>query len=215
MTENAKKVHYQDIVNTLQTGDLLLCHGLEVQSLRIQALEGSMWSHVGMIVKLPEFDEPLLWQSYPLDTIPDVELHKIKAGPMLVPLHTQLVSAVEEMHDSMFAIRHLNNVERTPEMMKAFLDFVNEAHKATFPTEMQMYLEALEGKLGIRAPYSNYFCSELVAETYMRLGLLPARPVANSYEPKDFSDQGHLPLQKGATLGEMMLLMMDVDHTLV
>lgn len=204
------RVKFSEIVNTLQTGDLLLAHGLEVPSLQIQALEGNMWSHVGMIVKLPEYDTPLLWHSYPLDTVADVEWHKVKSGPMLVPLKEQLITALNEMHDSMYAIRRLQ-VDRTPEMMDAFLRFVNDAHDAVFPSVPQMYLEALEGKLGIRAPKSNYFCSELIADTYMHMGLLPTNRPPNYYQPKDFSSSGHLPLQKGATLSDELLMMLEID----
>lgn len=46
----------------------------------------------------------------------------------------------------------------------------------------------------------EYFCSELIADTYIHMGLMTSDYVANSYVPKDFSDQGSLPL-----LGRAML----------
>jgi hypothetical protein len=52
----------------------------------------------------------------------------------------------------------------------------------------------------------NLFCSELVAATYQRLGLLPTEPPSNNYTPRDFGAEGKLPLRQGAALGEEVML---------
>ena len=44
------------------------------------------------------------------------------------------------------------------------------------------------------------FCSELVADAYKRIGLLPADHEATAYLPRDFSYEGDLELLKGASL---------------
>jgi hypothetical protein len=54
--------------------------------------------------------------------------------------------------------------------------------------------------------YKNIFCSELVAESYMRMGLLPETPPPSAYMPVDFASARELPLLKGAYLsGEVMI----------
>jgi hypothetical protein len=55
---------------------------------------------------------------------------------------------------------------------------------------------------------SSFFCSELVAEAYRRMGLLPEHPPANEYTPRDFSSERltPLPLLLGATLGPEVLV---------
>lgn len=52
----------------------------------------------------------------------------------------------------------------------------------------------------------TYFCSELVAEVYIRFGLLPPEQIASSYWPKHFADR--LPLQRGA-LSDLMVVEYD------
>jgi len=58
---------------------------------------------------------------------------------------------------------------------------------------------------------TSLFCSELLAETYIRMGLLPEDPKhpSNEYTPKDFSSDAPataLPLQKGAKLSKEIIL---------
>jgi hypothetical protein len=54
--------------------------------------------------------------------------------------------------------------------------------------------------------YRSIFCTELIAETYMRMGLLPETPPASSYLPLDFSERKRIPFLKGASLGREILL---------
>ncbi|WP_156934191.1 hypothetical protein [Paenibacillus zanthoxyli] len=62
-----------------------------------------------------------------------------------------------------------------------------------------MILEVLEGRIfKIRSKLHNYTCSELVAESYIKMGLLDPNAVINGFMPSDFSSDGHLPLLKGS-----------------
>jgi hypothetical protein len=200
-----KQVAYSQIADRLQTGDLLFCHGVVRSSLLVEKLEHCEWSHVAMIVRT-EDGENLLWESTTADNLPDVRLHVKKSGPQLVRLIDRITTDVDNDTDTAFAIRKLD-VERTPAMTAALNAFIAEVHDTVFPSEARMYLEVLEGKVGIRSSYKDFFCSKLVAATYMRMGLLsPDRP-ANDYEPKDFAaPPGSLPLTNGARWGEEWLL---------
>lgn len=192
-------IPYKDIESKLQTGDIVLFHGVLRESRWIEAFEDSQWSHVGMVVRIPQYDGPVLWESNTLVNLPDVELHKAKTGPMLVPLYDRLKTDLDNRCDVMFAVRRLN-VERTPEMLQELLDFIVEVHNAQFPSEWEMVIRLMEGKLGIQADFKSFFCSELAAETYIKMGLLSPSKPSNSYEPKDFSSEGHIELLKGAGL---------------
>lgn len=57
---------------------------------------------------------------------------------------------------------------------------------------------------------SSYYCSELVAEAYQRMGLLPTSPPANEYTPHDFSSERKEPLSLllDATLDAEVLVCM-------
>lgn len=48
----------------------------------------------------------------------------------------------------------------------------------------------------------GFFCSELVATGYKRLGLLDPTIAASKYWPGDFSSEQQMKLLKGAKLGE-------------
>ncbi len=53
---------------------------------------------------------------------------------------------------------------------------------------------------------STHFCSELVAETYMHMGLLPDDTVPRSFSPKSFSSQGDSALKGHARLEKEIVI---------
>ncbi|MGG4142658.1 hypothetical protein ABEW34_05960 [Paenibacillus algorifonticola] len=203
-----KRITYSEIEDQLQTGDILLCHSVIHESIIIEFIEGSPWSHIGMIVRLPQYDYPLLWESTTFDNIPDVLLGKTKNGPMLVPLHERLQTDVGNLWDPMFALRKLN-VQRTPQMQAALLDIIEELHHAPFPTMAEMAVSVSEGLAGIHSGYKTLFCSQLLAATYIRMGLLSPHKVPNSYWPVNFSSEGHVELLNNATFSEELYLLAD------
>jgi hypothetical protein len=194
-------VRYNEIEPQLQTGDILLAHGVARGSLRIEEIEHCPWSHTAMVVRVPGYDEVLLWESTSLDNLEDSWFHVKKSGPQLVKLRDRLTTDVSSDYDSMFAIRLLQ-ADRTPEMFDQLDRFIAQVHDAVFPGKLRMYWEIIEGKLGIASSYSDFFCSKLVAATYFQLGLLPATKAPNSYEPKDFTSQHSLPLLRNARLSD-------------
>ncbi|EFM10379.1 conserved hypothetical protein [Paenibacillus curdlanolyticus YK9] len=199
-----KTVTFEELKGELQTGDIFFASGIGAGSQRIEKLEHCEWSHVAMIVRTPD-DQLLLWESTSLDNLEDVRFHDQKPGPQLVRLVDRLSTDVSCKYDGKFAIRRLN-VDRTPQMLEKLNSFMEQVYEATFPSHLHMYLEVLEGKLGIRTSFQDFFCSKLLAETYIQLGLLPDHPVANSYEPASFTSSHHLPLLLHATLDDEVLI---------
>jgi hypothetical protein len=198
---------YENVRSRTQTGDLVLFHGLDLESKIIEFVEHSIWSHIGMVVRVPCLEYPLLWESTPLHYLTDPLLHKTKSGPRLVSLDDRLVVSLNKGLYNRFMVRRLE-MKRSKDMLNALSDFISEVHLMTFPTEWVVLKDFLEGRLlksaaGVRR---SFYCSELVAETYMRMGLLPELPPSNAYLPKDFASQGHLPLQMGAKLGKDILV---------
>lgn len=206
---NSRRVTYDEIRGKLQTGDLLLCHGIFPEAIQVEAVEGSLWSHIGMVVKLPDVEELLFWESTTTQTLPDVELHHIKTGPMLVLLRERIATDVSDQYDALFAFRLLEG-DRSAQIPDKLTQFINEVHGASFPSLERMAFELLEGKLHIQAGASSFFCSELVAETYMRLGIMDRSEPSNSYQPIDFSNKTDLPLNAGYRLSDELLLLNDV-----
>jgi hypothetical protein len=207
---SGKKVSYAGIRDSLMTGDILLFHGLGWESDIIRLVEMSQWSHVAMIVKVPEIEFPLIWESFPLKFVEDVILHKRKTGVRLVSLDERLTVAVERKLVSRVAIRHLKTA-RTLEMTAALKDFIaGTFHDLPYPSDWEMLVEFLRARFFREKVGSDEVqCAELIAETYKRMGLLPSEILSSSFMPKDFSSDGHLPLLKGAELGEEFIILLE------
>lgn len=196
-----KIVAYNRIRNTLQTGDLVLFHGLDLESELIEIIEYSIWSHVGMVVRMPCLNYPLLWESTPRHFLTDPLLGRPKAGPRLVSLDERLTMAIDKHLYDRFMVRPLR-INRSAKMLRTLSAFIAEVHRMDFPGNWHMLKDFLEGRLLKTRPDTrcSFYCAELIAETYMRLGLLRESPPSNAYLPKDFAPGGKLTLQKGATL---------------
>jgi len=196
-----KSVAYNRIRRNLQTGDLILFHGLDLESEIIEIFELSLWSHVGMVVRMPCLNYPLLWESTPRHFLTDPLLDRPKAGPRLVSLDERLTMAIDKHLYDRFMVRSLR-IHRSAQMLRTLSAFIAEVHLMDFPGNWHMLKDFLEGRLLKARPDTrcSFYCAELIAETYMRLGLMRKSPPSNAYLPKDFAPGGNLTLQKGATL---------------
>lgn len=187
------------MVDQFDTGDVFLFHGDFPISRLIEAVTGSRYSHVGMVFRMPGAPagrELFLW-------------HAATKKVMLMPLRAALKDYPEEQPWGTFAWRKLT-VERTLAMRHSLHDFMGEALGTPFPTDEGMMLHWLEGQIGIDSGEKTFFCAQLVAETYKRMGLLPASPVSNRYAPKDFTYEHHdLALMAGASLGDEVVIDLD------
>lgn len=196
---------YEDIEALVHTGDIILFKGLYYNRHGEKSV-ATDWTHVGLIVRLPGNPLPLIWESTPLENVPDKELGKGKSGAQLVSLKERL----ENYETNVYAIRFLK-VIRDPSMLNHLFRFISYAHALPFPGELRLIGRVIHAKIFTRLyrmkrRYKNIFCSELVAESYMVMGLLPEDPPPSAYMPVDFSTQKKLPLLKGAHLsGEFMI----------
>lgn len=201
-------IAYSKIKDKLQTGDLVLFSGQYNISKLVERLEHSRWSHVAMVVRIPEIGEPLLWESTALTNLPDQIYHDNKTGPKIVDLRERLLSYGKDVMPyvpPVYAVRQLE-VERTVEMLNALNTLFTSLHGIPNPGEWKMIAEVLEGKLfNIRSKLDNYTCGELVAESYVKMGLLSDRKAINGYMPKDFSTDGTLKLLKGKLYEELLI----------
>lgn len=204
-------VPYAEIRDTLMTGDIVLFHGLGWESDIIQVVELSQWTHVAMVVRDPEIDYPLIWESTPLQFIEDKAIHKKKAGARLVSLDERLAVAVEKRLYGRFAIRRLE-VVRSEEMIETLKKFISgKVHYLPYPSDWKMLRDFLQGWLLMEEKSTSYnvYCAELVAETYKQMGLLSHDVRSNSFLPKDFSSKVALTLLKDAKLGEEIFLIIE------
>lgn len=200
---------YNEIKNYLQTGDIVLMHGIHLSSRLIETIENCPWSHVAIVIKASDIglsiggDDLLLWESDTETPVNDVLLNEPKQGPMLVKLTERLKYNLTHGEDSRCAIRHLYT-ERSAEMFNTFKNKVLPfAHKKSFPDSIHEFINPLRGRiLHQETKLDTFFCSELAAYTYTSWGLLTELNPLNSYAPGDFSETLSMGLLKRAWLGQ-------------
>ncbi len=118
---------------------------------------------------------------------------------MLVDLDARVIGNAKNYNEVRMAYVQLN-FTRTPGMFQSFLNFMPTVRNATFPSDTKMLFEEIEGRtFRIQANKDEIFCSELVAGTYQAMGLINHDWPWNAYEPGDFTKQGKVDLQMGAT----------------
>ena len=199
---------YDEIRSQLQTGDLVLFSGKGGVSAGIKWLTLCEWSHVGMVVRMPADAGPLgdavlLWESTNLDNLKDALDGVAKRGVQLVLLSERVQSYPGEI-----AIRQLS-AYRDPAMLEALSALRMKLRNRPYEQrKLELMRAALDGpfdRLHSPEDLSSLFCSELIAEAYQAMGLLPEQlegKPSDEYTPRDFS--GDLVLLRGATLGPIL-----------
>ncbi|MEO0966166.1 MAG: hypothetical protein AAFY08_13740 [Planctomycetota bacterium] len=189
---------YADLRDDLKTGDILLFAGEDKFSQGIRLVTGGIWSHVAMVVVLELPGEQTMvaaWESTTLSPVKDLWSGKEHKGVSLVSLSDRVAKQVGRI-----AVRPLSDPIDEP--MEAALW---EARKlmARRPYErdfIELAKSAYDGPFGTnREDLSSVFCSELVAEAYQGMALLPdvedGGPPSNEYTPRDFSTSALNPLE--------------------
>jgi hypothetical protein len=186
---------YESIRGDLKTGDLVLFSGTKALSMGIKWFTGSKWSHIGMVLRLPEWNIVLIWESTTLSNLTDIETGTETQGVQLVPLSERV-----KTYEGDITIRKLEGVERTPELMNSLRDLREDFKGRPYEeSKIELLKSAYDGIWGENEEdLSSLFCSELVAEAYKTIGLLPDRMPANEYTPKDFSEKENLMLIRGS-----------------
>lgn len=192
----------------LKTGDLIFFRGNGWESRLIQWATGSLWSHVAMVVEPTDLDpdtketDLLLWEATSV-LGKDVDLGPDKEGPMLCRLEERLQHYVDNEDTILFSIRYLHT-HWTQDMRKAIADFIQnpEVRNSEYPKGWEVVWYFLRDRVQRGVMEHSYYCSELVAATYMRAGILPTSPSPQSYCPRDFSETGFIPRLLRSELGQ-------------
>ena len=182
-----REISYSEIKSSLKTGDLMLFHGVELSSKIIEIIEWSYWSHVGMDV-IPEDiglkgKEPLIFEATSSgDNIVDVINGEPKeGGVMLISLEERLNVDISNQYDTHFKVKYINRALSDVELEK-LKAFVYKAHDRIFPNDKELFKYYLEGRHYNKQMLENEaFCSQLVAETFMEIGLFFKMYVVNVY----------------------------------
>ena len=195
-------VNYQDIRNSLKTGDVVLYSGRSLFSMAIRLSTKSNWSHCGMVIRLEEYDFVAVWESTLLTGIKDLETNTHKRGVQLMPLSDRV-----NKYRGDIAIRSLEDVTLNKEDIIKLMQLRKELARRDYESNaFEMLKAAYDGDLGANTEdLSAIFCSELLAEAYQSIGLLDEKTPSNEYTPADFSDDNTLPLLRGKLGPEVII----------
>lgn len=186
---------YEEIRDDLKTGDIVLFSGKGFISWLIKKVTKNEYSHVGMIIRIDGFDFVALWESTTLSDVPDI-WHKKKKGVQIVQLSERL-----RHYDGKVAVRLLHDFEFGENENKIITELRHEVNNRPYEKNfLSLAKSALDSTFlgkNKKKDLSSLFCSELVAEAYMRLGLIAKNQISSEYTPADFSEKRNLKLLKG------------------
>lgn len=195
---------YARVRPDLKTGDLVLFSGASFFSSVIRWAIGGKWSHVGVVVRSPALPgRVLLWEATTLADLPDAETGVPRAGVQLVFLSDRIAT-----YDGEFKLRALD-APVTGEMEAALAARRTALAGRPYEREkVELVRAAFGGWLGEARGerLDSLFCSELVAEAYQAMGLLPEPPdgpPSNAYTPRHFARR-NLRLLRGYALGRIV-----------
>lgn len=191
------KIPYEQLKEELKTGDLVLFSGQYKMSHTVEWLEQSKWSHVAMVIRLPGYNEPLLYEATALTNLPDLLHDDTITGPKVINLYERLVTYGQDVvpyKPPLYCVRKLS--QALPEVsIEILVSILNRLHGIPNPNTWQMIWEVIAGRyLKINTGKKHLTCSSFIAYTYEQLNLLKGNKPINGYMPKDFSTDGHLNL---------------------
>ena len=227
---------YSQVRSLLGTGDLFFLHGTSDAGVMIENLEQLAgwppYSHVGMVIEdgagLYFWDAPGGGDCFPDPYAGDSDNriygkypNGVHPGCRVSVLDDVLAYYSTKVDVDGFWLRQLAPAV-TQDRFEALRRFVNRVDGQPFPTGPAPFgLEPDVTGLGANFLagqdkgsffYGTYFCAQLVADSYMHMGLLEMEAFPpNGYSPAAFgmNDPARLPLVSPATLGDVLFVEWD------
>ncbi|MBA3327049.1 MAG: hypothetical protein H0T43_01940 [Solirubrobacterales bacterium] len=173
-----------DAVDAASTGDIWLFRGRSAADRAIQTLTNSPVNHVGMVVALDDLP-PLLWHAELGRAMPDVWSGERQRGVQLHMLG-EAVRTWNERYRQRAWVRQLEGtIDRSHE--DRLMEVIDRFDGRPFPTTPGLARQWLTGRFRRRdVSLETVYCAELVATTFLHMGLLPKHRPASWYDPGRF-----------------------------
>jgi hypothetical protein len=208
--------------NSVDVGDLLFFSGSNLKSRVLKLVSWCEWTHVGMVDVCATTGRRFLWESQSdVDNCVDVLTRSSKkTGPRLVELNERLSLYAANAGRSAPA-QYGDGARLLDVCMKKFWLLPTPAARVAFAEKVQEFQQQVSGRTFerskgamIRAQYSEfvgqpvqdttqYFCSELVVDTYKYAGAVPADTNVSQHTPSGMVRDctRTLPFNSGFALG--------------
>ncbi|NYD56266.1 hypothetical protein BKA08_000504 [Nocardioides marinisabuli] len=193
------RIGLDEAVELTRTGDLWLFRGHSAADHAIRVLTNAPVNHVGMAVVLDDLP-PLMWHAELGKGLVDVWSGKHQRGVQLHDLRAA-VGQWTGRYEQRAWLRQLD-VEVTPAMEDALLASIARLDGTPFPSTAALVGRWARGRVRRAAPAELTYCAEVVASSYVAMGLLPDDLPSNYYDPGTFWSGDALALQHGARLGQ-------------
>ncbi len=173
-----------EAVGAASTGDVWLFRGRSIADRAIQTLTNSPVNHVGMVVALDDLP-PLLWHAELGRSLPDVWTGERQRGVQL-HMRGEAVRTWNERYRQRAWVRQLEGtIDRSHE--DRLMEVIDRFDGRPFPTTPGLARQWLTGRFRRRdVSLETVYCAELVATTFLHMGLLPKHRPASWYDPGRF-----------------------------
>ncbi len=171
------------MLDTLETGDIILFSGRCKVARMIQVLTLCKWSHIGMIIKDENYDTPLVYEATHNDRVPGLDIGKKVKGVQVVKLTDRL----EGYKGDMAVMRlkaHITDWDY--EMFQLF-----RKSSVGVPFEFNYFEAFLSMFKWVKNEgcFESRFCTEHIGGGYVALGLLDISYPIHKLTPADFARQ--------------------------
>ena len=172
----------------LETGDLLLFQGTKsVLDKAIEFFTGSKWSHIGIVLKDPDFlPIPLkgyyLWESCD-ERFGDSETKKFKFGVEIADLKKVLDESIDNQNIYYRKVKF--NID-PKELNVKLLNIYNDTQNKPYDIVPQDWIDAYLQKDKHPQKTDRFFCSALVGYIFTKLGCLNDNTDWSIMRPCDF-----------------------------
>jgi hypothetical protein len=183
-------IDWTTFTSVVESGDLILFSGTGDLDKLIAFGTGGPYCHASMVYK-PAEGPLLLWESDTMEMAPD-------------PIDPDNDYLGAQCNELIGALNFIDEHECTP-----FFRKLTYARPPGFDDQLKQVILEYDGKLafgpildmiknylmghylGQPGPTNEVYCAELVAMTYVKLGLMDARHPPNFYSPSSFSKYSH------------------------
>jgi len=196
----------REAVDSARTADVWLFRGPTTADKAIRVLTNAPVNHVAMVVALDDLP-PLLWHTELGQSLPSVWTGDRHRGAQLHRLDDAIAVWTGKYAQRAW-VRHFDG-EITRAMEDELLRVIAEYEGRPFPRLRQLVGKWLAGRCKREASAEAVYCAELLAITYVRMGLLEPRRPSNWFDPGRFWSGDRLTLVGGASLGPEIAVAVD------
>lgn len=184
------------IVKTCRTGDIILFSGTSIFSCMVRCVSQSYpWSHVAIVYKKEGYKPFLCESTFDEGELVDVYSNSKKKGVKLVDLEKRL----KENKAMRMGYRKL--IHTPKDANKKFEEFFIDNKEKDYTEDYEELIGSANNQ-NDESNHDEFFCSKLVPDALIHMGILKPYKLPNNYNLIDF-EHDDLPFLHNIYFGEM------------